>query len=123
MPARGFDEFVLGQTGSLERTVRAEDVAQFVDLTGDDNPVDVDDRYAAAMGLGGRVAHGMLTSSYVSTVIGTILPGEGALWLSVQFNFRAPVRVGERIRVEAKIRRISAATRILVLGIEVRNGS
>jgi 3-oxoacyl-[acyl-carrier protein] reductase len=117
-----FDQFTLGQAGSLERVVRAEDVAQFVELTGDDNPVHVDDRYALSLGLGGRVVHGMLTSSYISTVIGTILPGEGALWLSVQLNFRLPVRVGERITVTATIRQTSPATRILVLGIEVRNG-
>jgi 3-oxoacyl-[acyl-carrier protein] reductase len=116
-----FDQFHVGQTGRLERVVGAEDVARFAELTGDDNPVHVDDAYAASVGLGGRVVHGMLTSGYLSTVIGTILPGEGALWLSVALNFRVPVRVGERIRIATEVRHVSKATRILTLGIDVRN--
>src|SRR4051794_26861660 len=118
---RSFEDFAVGQSASLERTIRAEDVARFVELTGDDNPVHVDDAYAAGLGLPARVVHGMLTGGYISTVIGTLLPGPGALWMSERFNFRAPVFVGDTVRVQCTIRRISAGTRILILDIEVRN--
>jgi 3-oxoacyl-[acyl-carrier protein] reductase len=118
---RSFDDFAVGQSASLERTIRAEDVARFVELTGDDNPVHVDDAYAAGLGLPARVVHGMLTGGYISTVIGTLLPGPGALWMSERFNFRAPVFVGDTVRVTCTVRRISTGTRILMLDIEVRN--
>lgn len=120
-PARKFGDFAVGETASLDRVVLAEDVERFVELTGDDNPVHVDDEYAAAMGLPARVVHGMLTGGYVSTAIGTLLPGPGALWLSQRFNFRAPVFVGDRIHVEVSVRHISNATRVLGLDVVVRN--
>ena len=101
--------------------VRAEDVARFVELTGDDNPVHVDEQYASRSGVGGRVVHGMLTAGYVSTVIGTILPGPGALWLSQRFNFRAPVRIDDRIHIAVVVRHVSPGTRVLVLDVNVRN--
>jgi 3-oxoacyl-[acyl-carrier protein] reductase len=116
-----FEDFAVGQMASLERVVTAEDVSRFAELSGDDNPLHLDDEYASSLGLGGRVVHGMLTASYVSTVVGTMLPGPGALWLSEAFRFRAPVRVGDRIVIELTIRQVSPATRILVLDVVVRN--
>ena len=116
-----FDRWKVGDEASIERVITAEDVARFADLTGDHNPVHVDERYAARTGLGRRVVHGMLTASYVSTLIGTELPGPGALWMSEHFNFRAPVRVDDRIRVEAKVRHVSPGTRVLVLDVSVRD--
>ena len=71
--------------------------------------------------MGRRVVHGMLTAGFVSTVIGTMLPGPGALWLSEQFAFRAPVRIGDTITAQVRIRRISPATRILLLDVVVTN--
>ena len=120
-PVRSFDDFAVGDRATFERVVKAEDVARFVELTGDDNPVHVDDAYAASLGVGGRVVHGMLTAGFVSTVIGTLLPGPGALWLSEQFNFRAPVRINDRIEATVEIRHISPGTRILVLAVSVVN--
>src|SRR5437763_12656384 len=121
MAARSFNDFAVGDHASIDREIRAEDVVRFVELTGDDNPVHVDEEYAAAMGLRARVVHGMLTSGYVSTVIGTLLPGPGALWLSERFSFRTPVFVGDRIHVEVRVRHISPRTPVLVLDVEVRN--
>ena len=92
-----------------------------MELTGDDNPIHIDDSYAARMGVGGRVVHGMLTASFVSTVVGTVLPGPGALLLAQSVRFRSPVRIDDRIRVEVEIRQISPATRVLVLGVVIRN--
>jgi 3-oxoacyl-[acyl-carrier protein] reductase len=119
--SRTFADFKVGDSGFLDRVIGSADVARFVELTGDDNPVHVDDDYAAGTKLGSRVVHGMLTACYVSTVIGTILPGEGALWLSEKFDFRAPVRIDDTIHVEVKVRHVSPGTRVLVLDVSVQN--
>ena len=121
MTQRSFGDFRVGDRASLDRVITADDVARFAELTGDDNPVHVDDEYAKGLGTGGRVAHGMLTASFVSTVIGTKLPGPGALWLSERFDFRAPVHVNDAIHVEVVIRHISPSTRVLVLDVAVTN--
>ena len=92
-----------------------------MELTGDDNPIHVDEAYAAGIGVGGRIVHGMLTVSYLSTVIGTVLPGPGALILSQKLSFRSPVRIDDKILVEVQIRQISPATRVLVLDVDIRN--
>ena len=120
---RDFQRFEVGDTASLEQRVDPEAVARFSRLTGDDNPVHLDAGFAAAHGLPGPIVHGVLTTGYLSTVIGTLLPGPGALWLSSRLQFRAPVRVGETIRVEVRIRCVSPGTRVLVLDVEVRGGT
>jgi len=118
---RVFDQWTVGDQASITRVIEAEDVTRFVELTGDDNPIHVNEDYGNKAGIGGRVVHGMLTASYVSTVIGTILPGPGALWLSQSFNFRAPVRIGDQILIEVRVRHVSPGTRVLVLDVKVRN--
>jgi 3-oxoacyl-[acyl-carrier protein] reductase len=119
--SRSIDRWSVGDEASIDRVITAESVTAFAELTGDDNPVHVDDLYAARSGLGSRVVHGMLTASYVSTLIGTVLPGPGALWLSERFNFRAPVRVNDSIHVEARIRHISRGTGVIVLDVSVQD--
>jgi len=118
---RPFHEFAVGQSATLRRVVRAEDVDRFAELTGDDNPLHMDPAYGEALGVGGRVAHGMLTAGYVSTAIGTMLPGPGALWLSEAFQFRAPVRIDDEIDVTVVVRHASPSTRVLVLDVTVTN--
>lgn len=118
---RPFESFRAGETASVEHLVTESDVNRFGELTGDLNPLHLDDDFARSIGVGGRVAHGMLTMGYVSRVIGTSLPGPGALWFSQAFKFRAPVRIGDRIRVEVSVRHVSPATRVLVLDVTVSN--
>jgi acyl dehydratase len=121
--SKRFSEFQVGQVETFERVVTADDVRRFVELTGDTNPLHLDDDYAATVGFEkGRIVNGLLTASFVATLIGTRLPGPGALELSQKFNFRAPVQIGETVRVEGRIRRISPAIRALVLDIAIRNG-
>jgi 3-oxoacyl-[acyl-carrier protein] reductase len=118
---RPFESFRVGETVTDEQVVTAGDIDRFSELTGDTNALHMDADFARKAGTGGRVAHGMLTLGYVSRVIGTQLPGPGALWFSQAFKFRAPVRIGDRIRVEVRVRHLSPATRVLVLAIEVTN--
>lgn len=109
------DQISVGDTAELEHRIRKEDVQGFCDLTGDDNPLHMDDSFAKASGFGKRVVHGMLTASFISTIIGTKLPGPGSLWYEQSIRFLRPVRLGETICVQAKVLQKSVAQRILVL--------
>ncbi|MGE4557708.1 MAG: SDR family oxidoreductase [Desulfovibrionaceae bacterium] len=116
------DPFLLiqvGQSEEFEHTITQEDVDAFVRLTGDDNPLHVSETFAATTTLQKPVVHGMLTASFVSTMIGTKLPGEGALWFEQSFRFLAPVRVGETIRICSKVAHKSPGQRMLVVETEI----
>jgi 3-oxoacyl-[acyl-carrier protein] reductase len=116
---RRFEDFAVGDSAAIDRVVLAHDVTRYVELTGDDNPIHLSDDFASSLGVDRRIVHGMLTAGFVSAVIGTLLPGPGALWLSETFRFRAPVHVDDQIRVEVRVRYISPASRVLVLDVMV----
>ncbi len=118
---RRFEEIAEGETALLERDISAGDVAAFARLTGDVNPLHMDEAYAAGTRFGQRVAHGMLTASLMSTLIGMELPGRNALFLSESAEFRKPVLLGDRLRMEAKVLRKIASSRILELGFTALN--
>ena len=81
-------------------------VVQFGDISGDLNPAHFDEEFARGTRLGERVVHGMLTASLVSAVLGTRLPGPGCLFVSQSTNFKAPVRAGDTVSVQATIARL-----------------
>ena len=85
------------------RTITGDDVRRFVDMTGDDNPLHVDPAYAETTSFKDVVVHGMLGASFLSTVIGTQLPGTGALWISQNMEFLLPVRLGDELTVSATV--------------------
>lgn len=120
-PAMTPREFVVGDQASFHVTIDDDMVKRFVALTGDDNRVHVDADFARATALGKPVVHGMLTAAFVSTLIGKHLPGEGALWVAQEFNFRQPARVGETLEFKAVVVEIHQATELLLLQIEVKN--
>ena len=90
-----FDELSPGMKDSLLRTVMASTVEQFAAISGDDNPIHLSDDFAATTRFGQRIAHGMFTASLISAVIGTRLPGPGAVYLSQTLKFLAPVKIGD----------------------------
>ena len=92
--AYAFEDLAVGMEASYARTVTAEDIIQFADVTGDRNPVHLDAAYAAGTIFKAPIAHGMLTAGYISTVFGMELPGPGAIYVSQTLNFRGPVRIG-----------------------------
>jgi 3-oxoacyl-[acyl-carrier protein] reductase len=110
-----FEKIKIGDEAEIFHTITAKDVDSFVDLTGDDNPLHVDEAYASKTTFKKRVVHGMLTASFISTMIGTKLPGTGSLWYEQQIRFLSPVRIGGKIRVWAKVRHKSTSQRIVVL--------
>lgn len=101
--ALSFEELALGQRATLLRTVMAADVVRFAEVSGDGNPVHLSDHYAAKTRFGQRIAHGMFTGSLISALIGTRLPGAGAVYLSQTFEFMAPVKIGDVIEASVAI--------------------
>jgi 3-oxoacyl-[acyl-carrier protein] reductase len=87
-----FDEIKVGDIAELDHTVTQKDIERFVELTGDDNRLHNDAGYAAKTSFKKPVVHGMLVASFISTVIGTKLPGDGALWFAQNLEFLLPVR-------------------------------
>jgi 3-hydroxybutyryl-CoA dehydratase len=97
------EDLKAGMDASYEREVTEADIIAFAAVSGDINPMHLDEAYAAATDFKGRIAHGMLTASYISTVIGTQLPGPGAIYLSQTLRFMAPVRIGDVVRAVVRV--------------------
>jgi 3-hydroxybutyryl-CoA dehydratase len=98
-----FEDLSVGMTETLSKTIASSDVVGFAQLTGDRNPIHLSEHFAAKTTFGGRVAHGLYTASLISAVLGTRLPGPGAIYISQTLNFRAPVRIGDRVDVTVTV--------------------
>lgn len=94
-----FEDMRLGMRETLMRTVMDDDVLDFARLTGDDNPIHVSESYASQTRFGQRIAHGLYTASLISAVLGTRLPGPGAIYRSQTLRFHAPVKIGDVVTV------------------------
>jgi 3-hydroxybutyryl-CoA dehydratase len=92
-----FEDLAVGMEASYAKKITNDDVLAFADLSGDKNPVHLDDAYAAGTMFKQRIAHGFLTASLFSTVLGTKLPGPGCVYLSQTMKFRAPVYIGDEV--------------------------
>ena len=119
--AKPFEEIKVGDSASIERQIRAADVRQFADLTGDDNPLHVDREYAETTAFKDIVVHGMLGASLLSTLVGTRLPGEGALWISQSFDFLLPVRLDDTLTVSCTVKVKHERERLLELDARIEN--
>ncbi len=97
------EDLSVGQAAELTREVSAADLDAFAAVTGDVNPLHLDETWAAATPFGGRIAHGMLAAGYISAVIGTKLPGPGAVYVSQTLRFRRPVRIGDAVTARVEI--------------------
>src|ERR1700694_5675926 len=94
-----FEDLAVGMTETLEKTVSSSDVVGFAQLTGDRNPIHLSEHFAARTAFGKRIAHGLYTASLISAVLGTRLPGPGAVYVSQTLNFHAPVHIGDVLTV------------------------
>ncbi len=116
-----FDDIKVGDVAELKHFLTKEDVQAFAALTGDFNPLHVDEEFAKRTLFHKPVVHGMLSASFISTIIGTLLPGGGALWMSQTLDFLRPAHVGDTLRVLASVKQKSPATRVMLLKIVVSN--
>jgi 3-hydroxybutyryl-CoA dehydratase len=103
---RYLDDLKVGDSASFSKTVTEADIVLFSGVSGDTNPVHIDQEFAATTMFKGRIAHGMLSAGFISTVLGTKLPGPGAIYLSQSLKFKAPVRPGDTVRATATITEI-----------------
>lgn len=113
-----FEDLQLGQTESLMRTVMERDIALFAELSGDANPIHLCDRFAGQTRFGQRIAHGMLTASLISALLGTRLPGPGAIYLSQTLTFLAPVTIGDVVTVRVEVAELVSERRRVRLACE-----
>lgn len=97
------EDLRVGQTASIAKTVTAADIDQFASITGDNNPVHLNAAYAAKTRFKARIAHGMLGAGFISAVLGTKLPGPGAIYISQSLAFKAPVKIGDTVVAKATV--------------------
>ena len=95
-----------GQSSSLSKTITDADITLFAGITGDTNPLHIDEEYAKTTIFEGRIAHGMLTAGLLSAVLGTRLPGPGAIYLSQNMTFKAPVRIGDTVHATVTVEEV-----------------
>jgi 3-hydroxybutyryl-CoA dehydratase len=129
LPDLRLEDLSVGQTAERAHTVTEADILAFAAVSGDDNPLHLDEAYAAQTPFKGRIAHGLLAASYVSAVLGTQLPGPGAVYLSQSLRFRRPVRIGDTVTarvsvtgIDAEKKRVTLETVCLVDGKTVVDG-
>lgn len=103
-----FEDLSVGMSAGFAKTVTDADLVLYAGVSGDTNPVHLDEEYAAATPFKGRIAHGMLTASFISAVLGTTLPGPGAIYMSQSLRFKAPVRPGETVRAVARVKELDS---------------
>lgn len=102
-----FEALTIGTRASLTRTLTDEDLLLFAKVSGDTNPVHLDEAFAATTQFGGRIAHGMWTASLISCALATKLPGPGGIYLGQELKFLRPVKVGDTVTAELEILEIN----------------
>lgn len=98
-----FEDLSVGMAEGLSKTIDSADVVGFAEVTGDRNPIHLSEHFAAKTPFGTRIAHGLYTASLISAVLGTRLPGPGAIYISQTLNFRAPVKIGDTVEVKVTV--------------------
>ena len=98
-----FEDLSVGQSAETTKIVAAADVEAFAAVSGDTNPVHLDEAYARTTPFQGRIAHGMLSGAYISAVLGTKLPGPGAIYLTQSLRFRRPVKIGDPVVTKVSV--------------------
>ena len=113
----GYDleDLSVGMSAVFAKTLTDADVVMFAGISGDINPMHMNQLFAEGTRFKARIAHGMLSASFISTVIGTRLPGPGCVYVSQSLRFRAPVKVGDTIVARAKVSAIDAARKRITM--------
>ena len=116
------EDLEIGMSRSLTKVIEDYDIRLFADVSTDRNPVHLDEDYAQETIFGGRIAHGMLTASLVSAVIGEQLPGHGTVYMAQELKFLAPVFPGDEVVAEVTVSTIDHAKRRVTLDCVCRVG-
>jgi 3-hydroxybutyryl-CoA dehydratase len=122
-PFARIEDFEVGQHVTFAKTFTDDDVRRFIEITGDTNPLHVDDEFAATTRFGRRVLHGMLAASIFSTMVGMRLPGTGAIYRSQTIRFLHPVYVGDTLTAHFVVRSIDRARHRLEIDAWIENQS
>jgi len=115
-----FEDLAVGMRETTRNEVTKEKVAAFAEISGDHNPIHLDDAYAATTTFGACIAHGVFTASFVSAIIATRLPGPGSIYISQTLSFRAPVMVGATVETTIEVLELIERGRRVKLKCECR---
>ena len=115
-----FDEMSVGQGATIERTLTEADINGFAAVSGDMNPTHLDNDYAQGQGLQGKTAHGIWSGALVSTVLGTVFPGPGTVYVEQRMRFLDAARAGDRLDIAVRVRALDAGTQWVTLDCSVR---
>lgn len=124
-----FDQIEVGMSESVSKTITDADIVLFAGISGDFNPIHIDEEYAKGTLWGGRIAHGGIAVALISAVLGTKLPGPGSIYISQNLRFLAPIRVGDTVCATVSVsskdsqkKRVVLATRCAVGDVVVAEG-
>ena len=109
------EDLTVGMSAAYGKTITDADIVLFAGVSGDTNPVHLDQEFAAKTPFKTRIAHGMLSAGFISTVIGTKLPGPGSIYMSQTLRFKAPVKIGDTVQTTCTITEIIPDKRRAVL--------
>lgn len=110
-----FEDLDVGMTDVFAKTITEADIVLFAGISGDTNPVHLNEEFASATMFKGRIAHGILTASFISTVIGTKLPGPGCIYVSQNLKFKAPVKAGDTVEAHCTITALDPRKKFITL--------
>ena len=116
-----FDEIMLGVKTKFTVQINESTINEFARISGDHNPLHMDEQYAAKTKFGKRVCHGMLLASFFSRLVGMYMPGKNALYFSQTLNFQTPCFVGDKVTIEGEVIDKSQSTRIITIKTTAHN--
>jgi 3-hydroxybutyryl-CoA dehydratase len=117
-----FADLAVGMTVSTEHKVSEQDVQDFARVSGDYNPLHMDEEYAKNTLFGGRVAHGALSASYISAILGNDMPGPGAIFTDLTLQFKRPVRIGDTVIASAEVTEMEERTLRVTMAVKCEVG-
>jgi 3-hydroxybutyryl-CoA dehydratase len=115
MTGKTIEEIKIGDAAQFSKTVTETDIILYAGITGDFNPMHIDKEYAEKTMFKSRIAHGMLSAGFISTLLGMHLPGPGTIYMKQELNFLAPVRIGDTLTARAEVKEIIESKKRVVM--------
>lgn len=121
-PLLFFDDIAENMSGEISKTIADEDIRTFAAITGDINPLHLDDEYARTSVFGERISHGMLIAGLISAVFGSVFPGPGWIYVKQTLRFRAPVHIGDEVTARVVVSKLMGQRKLVEFHTECRVG-